>query len=199
MEKNFNELDKIYRVSEKEEIKKYLELGKTPAQYYAEQAARLDEQTEQKGESSIAGVRETLLSREIDDGLEISLIQGTSKSGKTFEQVKVSVDQGSVPDPRIAGAQIFFDSRLDMTSQSTSTDQFLASMRQPEIPSYARGRERRSDVKDSFNQDTEALYDPSDHGEFLSSLDREKRAKLQTTVECYNLIMGHINKKPWTS
>jgi hypothetical protein len=43
MEKNFNELDKIYRVSEKEEIKKYLELGKTPSQYYAEQAARLDE------------------------------------------------------------------------------------------------------------------------------------------------------------
>lgn len=36
MEKNYDELDKIYRVSEKEEIKKYLELGKTPAQYYAE-------------------------------------------------------------------------------------------------------------------------------------------------------------------
>jgi hypothetical protein len=31
MEKDFNQLDKIYRVSEKEEIKKYLELGKTPA------------------------------------------------------------------------------------------------------------------------------------------------------------------------
>lgn len=29
MEKDFNDLDEIYRVSEKEEIKKYMELGKT--------------------------------------------------------------------------------------------------------------------------------------------------------------------------
>ena len=40
METNFNKLDEMFRVSEKEEIKKYLELGKTPTQYYEEQAAR---------------------------------------------------------------------------------------------------------------------------------------------------------------
>ena len=40
MEKDFNKLDEIYRVSEKEEIKKFLELGKTPSQYYDEQASR---------------------------------------------------------------------------------------------------------------------------------------------------------------
>ena len=30
MEKDFGQLDELFRVSEKEEIKKYLELGKTP-------------------------------------------------------------------------------------------------------------------------------------------------------------------------
>jgi len=32
--KHFEELDKIYRISEKQEIKKYLEVGKTPKEYY---------------------------------------------------------------------------------------------------------------------------------------------------------------------
>ena len=34
--KHFEELDKIYRISEKQEIKKYLEVGKTPKEYYKE-------------------------------------------------------------------------------------------------------------------------------------------------------------------
>ena len=37
---HFEELDKIYRISEKQEIGKYLEIGKTPKQYYSEQEAR---------------------------------------------------------------------------------------------------------------------------------------------------------------
>lgn len=37
---HFEQLDKIYRISEKQEIAKYLEIGKTPKQYYEEQAAR---------------------------------------------------------------------------------------------------------------------------------------------------------------
>ena len=37
---HFEELDKIYRISEKQEINKYLEIGKTPKQYYEEQEAR---------------------------------------------------------------------------------------------------------------------------------------------------------------
>jgi hypothetical protein len=36
----YEELDRIYRVSEKEEIKKYHEIGKTAGQYYADQEAR---------------------------------------------------------------------------------------------------------------------------------------------------------------
>ena len=33
--------------------------------------------------------------------------------GGSFEQVKVAPASGAVPDPRIAGPSIFFDSRLD--------------------------------------------------------------------------------------
>eukprot|EP00354_Favella_ehrenbergii_P000512 CAMPEP_0170450768 /NCGR_PEP_ID=MMETSP0123-20130129/201_1 /TAXON_ID=182087 /ORGANISM="Favella ehrenbergii, Strain Fehren 1" /LENGTH=120 /DNA_ID=CAMNT_0010712173 /DNA_START=119 /DNA_END=481 /DNA_ORIENTATION=+ len=33
---HFEQLDKIYRISEKQEIAKYLEIGKTPKQYYEE-------------------------------------------------------------------------------------------------------------------------------------------------------------------
>lgn len=33
---HFEELDKIYRISEKQEIAKYLEIGKTPKDYYKE-------------------------------------------------------------------------------------------------------------------------------------------------------------------
>ena len=50
----------------------------------------------------------------------------------------------------------------------------------------------------SFRSDAEALYDPRDHGEFLSGVDRDKRTILQETVERYNLIMGHINRKSWS-
>lgn len=120
MEGDFNKLDEMFRVSEKEEIKKYLELGKTPAQYYEEQAARgvprpgvTIKSLDGTKDKSIESVRETLMSMEEDDGVNISVIKGRSKTGESYEQVKVSASNGAVPDPRIAGAQIFFDSRLD--------------------------------------------------------------------------------------
>jgi len=37
---HFEELDRIYRISEKQEIAKYLEIGKTPKEYFKEQADR---------------------------------------------------------------------------------------------------------------------------------------------------------------
>ena len=43
-----------------------------------------------------------------EGGIEVSLIKG-----EDYEQVKVSKGAGSVPDPRIAGPSIYFDSRLD--------------------------------------------------------------------------------------
>ena len=43
-----------------------------------------------------------------EKGTEISVIKGDG-----FEQVKVSQGAGAVPDPRVAGPSIYFDSRLD--------------------------------------------------------------------------------------
>lgn len=37
---DYDKLDRMYRVTEKEEIGKYLEIGKTPTQYYQEQERR---------------------------------------------------------------------------------------------------------------------------------------------------------------
>jgi hypothetical protein len=41
-EESFVQLDKIYRVTEKEEIKKYMEVGKTAKDYYADKDARIN-------------------------------------------------------------------------------------------------------------------------------------------------------------
>ncbi len=40
LQADYEALDKTFRVSEKEEIKKYLEIGKTPSQYFKEQEIR---------------------------------------------------------------------------------------------------------------------------------------------------------------
>ena len=79
--KHFEELDKIYRISEKEEIKKYLEIGKTPKEYYKEQEARgfpkdssaQDGSEEEKRKSKTQSFRETLMQKD-DDGVNISII-----------------------------------------------------------------------------------------------------------------------------
>ena len=47
----------MYRVSEKDELKKYLEIGKTPKQYYEEQEAR--GLIKQDGEAAKAGNKVT--------------------------------------------------------------------------------------------------------------------------------------------
>lgn len=46
--------------------------------------------------------------RKDEQGMEISIIKGDD-----YEQVKVSQGAGAVPDPRVAGPSIYFDSRLD--------------------------------------------------------------------------------------
>ena len=40
LQKSYAALDDMYRVTEKEELKKYSEIGKTARQYYGEQQAR---------------------------------------------------------------------------------------------------------------------------------------------------------------
>jgi len=47
MQKNFQTLDNMYRVTEKEEIKKFSRIGKTPKEYY-EQKEMMDELERQK-------------------------------------------------------------------------------------------------------------------------------------------------------
>ena len=95
----------MYRVTEKQEIKKMLEIGKTPREYYG-----LDNKGQSKvdvAEEDVA-LSETLLRKEDSTGVEVKLIKG-----ENFEQVKVSSPAGTVPDPRVAGPAIYFDSRLD--------------------------------------------------------------------------------------
>lgn len=43
-----------------------------------------------------------------EDGVEVSLVKGGD-----YEQVKVRSAASAVPDPRVAGPSIFFDTRLD--------------------------------------------------------------------------------------
>ena len=126
LQKSYAALDEMYRVSEKDELKKYIEIGKTPKQYYEEQEARgvlkkqardLNTQSgstpEEPRKSSTQSLRETLMSKD-EMGREISLVKG-----KDYEQVKVSQGAGSVPDPRIAGPSIYFDTRLDKAAQQS--------------------------------------------------------------------------------
>lgn len=128
--KHFEELDKIYRISEKQEIAKYLEIGKTPSDYYKEQAERgfpkdeaADGQVSQQ-HSSTKALKETLMQKS-DDGVEVSLIKGGD-----YEQVKVATATGSVPDPRVAGPSIYFDSRMDSVNEKSGgrSDPLLQAM-----------------------------------------------------------------------
>ena len=48
LQDSFLALDKEYRISEKDEIKKYLELGKTPQQYFQDQLAVVDDDDKQQ-------------------------------------------------------------------------------------------------------------------------------------------------------
>ena len=49
--------------------------------------------------------------------------------GGDYDQVKIQSGQGSVPDPRVAGPAIFFDSRMDdAQDQSAKSDPLLQAM-----------------------------------------------------------------------
>ena len=73
LQEDYKALDEEYRLTEKEEIKKYLELGKTPQQYYDDRKAygKADNVVEPK--PSMETLRETLLRRE-SDGMEVNYI-----------------------------------------------------------------------------------------------------------------------------
>ena len=90
LQKSYAALDDMYRVTEKEELKKYSEIGKTARQYYGEQAARgVAKESSSSGlatekMSSTESLREQLMNKD-EKGMEVSLIKGQG-----YEQVKVS-------------------------------------------------------------------------------------------------------------
>ena len=74
LQSDYADLDKQYRLTEKDEIKKYLEIGKTPQQYYDEQSkiGRLPgggKSSEIVERPTIETIKETFLKRE--DGLKV--------------------------------------------------------------------------------------------------------------------------------
>ena len=140
MREDFEELDKMYRITEKQELNKYKQIGKSAQDYY-------DESQQQKGgkpsnalrpssEENNARVSEDgkVVKRErIEDGqMEVSIIKGDN-----YEQVQVS--QGgavsSIQDPRVGGAKIIFDSRLDKFSTAQQAKEHIK-RKQEELPPY---------------------------------------------------------------
>lgn len=93
-------LDVAYRVSEKEEIQKMRQLGKNPKEILERQQQVEDD--------------------DVDEIIKQELIQDQDrtvsvKHGKNFDRIEVSNSMDDVPDPRIHGAKIIFDSRMDDT------------------------------------------------------------------------------------
>lgn len=90
----FDELDRIYGLTEKEKKKQMREYG-------MKSTPKTD-----KEEAKDEIIQATEISN--DDEMRVKLIEG-----KDYSQVKVSTKQSDVPDPRVVGATFVFDSRLD--------------------------------------------------------------------------------------
>lgn len=128
MTDDFEKLDKFYRYSEKKEIEKFNQLGKTTKEFYEqkEMTEQLESQKqidEEKGVTSADIMKKKLLNREQDQNvMEVKQIEGEGYSQLEFSQNSDS------PDPRVGGTKIIFDTRLkDVTekSQSSQLDTFM--------------------------------------------------------------------------
>lgn len=98
----------MYRVTEKEEIDKYKQLGKTAEDYYEDKIKLAQDAQDQTDDTtSTESIKSRLLKKDQDSGMEVKLIESDS-----YSQVQVS-SLGESPDPRVAGPKIIFDSRLD--------------------------------------------------------------------------------------
>ena len=126
-----------------------------------------------------------------EKGMEVSLIKGQG-----YEQVKVSQGAGTVPDPRVAGPSIFFDSRLDNVAKKDEPydpliqavgqrQKKLGSINPDSEPAYLRGSSS-SRKPPGFGKDSEALYEPE-------SYVTDQQKLLQLTVERYNMINEFLN------
>ena len=104
--KNMEKLDEAYRVTEKEEIKKMRQLGKSPKDYLNK---KYGDQLEEEDIDQI--IKQQFMSDQ--EGNKINV-----QEGKDFKRVEFSSKLEDAPDPRVHGAKVIFDSRLDKFSQS---------------------------------------------------------------------------------
>ena len=126
MTEDYQKLDEFYRYSEKKEIEKFQRIGRSASQFYDQQQMRAE--LEQQKEKDMAHgsedtMRELLLKKDREKGLEIREIQGDGYSQTEFSQ------KADTLDPRIGGTKIIFDSRLSDATNATEGDQLKAFMR----------------------------------------------------------------------
>jgi hypothetical protein len=105
MQQDFQKLDDLYRVSEKEEIEKARRIGKSSKQFYSEKElkAENDQQKSSEVEDKISKMKHKF---------EAGDVSVEETHGDGFSQIAISTKAES-PDPRVGGTKIVFDSRLD--------------------------------------------------------------------------------------
>lgn len=130
MREDFNELDKMYRVTEKEEILKYQQIGKSATDYYQEQQGVT---VDRKAEPPVPREEGQVVDKVRGEDVEVQYI----RSGD-YEQVQVRPQQSDVNDPRVGGAKIIFDSRLDKFQRTSTPEQAKEHIKrkQEELPPY---------------------------------------------------------------
>ena len=131
-----------------------------------------------------------------EEGVAVSLIKGGD-----YEQVKIQSAANTVPDPRVAGPAIFFDSRLDQAQPAQTADPVLQAMGDtkkragsiaPQEPAYKQQDKKDApSLRSGFRNDSEALYEPQ--GANFAQMSPEELAVHQT-VERYNMVNRFLNQ-----
>ena len=85
MTEDFEKLDKFYRYTEKKEIQKFNQLGKTTKEFYEQQEMKeqLDSQKQidkDQGVTSAEVMKQKLLNRDSDKNMEVKEIEGVGYS-----------------------------------------------------------------------------------------------------------------------
>ena len=120
MNKDFDRLDEIYRVTEKEEIKQLQQIGQTAKQYYDRKDQIMKKQEHPDDGNDQNEIRKQLLKK--DEDVEVNLLQG-----ENFEQIAIQTQNQNYPDKRISGPKIVFDTRLDKIKSVNDSKQVIKS------------------------------------------------------------------------
>lgn len=79
MREDFEELDKMFRITEKEEIDKFKQVGKTAAEYYQHKEMQAKGETEVSKEEKVPETTDSsqvLKSDVTSEGMEVKVIKG---------------------------------------------------------------------------------------------------------------------------